>query len=214
MSKIQNSPLKMALTILLRALLMIVTLALLLVIGLCMIANMIFNGPSPAARDLLTMTLLEPSATKWIPAVFMGQELVDQIRAAEDPIAKFEELANEYSEDPGRETNPTGYIYTPGTMVAEFEEAAAGLMPGEISDPVQSDYGFHIILRRDLVAAIREDEARKVEVAREYLDQLLIRKRSASEVVYEEVLKTIDWTNFYKNYIAEVEKLGSGFGAN
>ena len=62
MSKIQNSPLKMALTILLRTLLMIVTLALLLVIGLCMIANMIFNGPSPAARDLLTMTLLEPSA--------------------------------------------------------------------------------------------------------------------------------------------------------
>ena len=144
----------------------------------------------------------------------LATDLVDQIRAAEDPIAKFEELANEYSEDPGRETNPTGYIYTPGTMVAEFEEAAAGLMPGEISDPVQSDYGFHIILRRDLVAAIREDEARKVEVAREYLDQLLIRKRSASEVVYEEVLKTIDWTNFYKNYIAEVEKLGAGFGAN
>ena len=64
------------------------------------------------------------------------------------------------------------------------------------------------------MAAIREDEARKVEVAREYLDQLLIRKRSASEVVYEEVLKTIDWTNFYKNYITEVEKLGAGFGAN
>lgn len=94
----------------------------------------------------------------------LASDLVDQIRAAEDPIAKFEELANEYSEDPGREANPTGYIYTPGTMVAEFEAAASNLLPGEISDPVQSDYGFHIILRRDLIAAIREDEARKVEV--------------------------------------------------
>ena len=141
----------------------------------------------------------------------LATDLVDQIRAAADPIAKFEELANEYSEDPGRESNPTGYIYTPGTMVAEFEEAAAGLMPGEISDPVQSDYGFHIILRRDLVAAIREDEARKVEVAREYLDQQLVRKRSTSEIIYDDVLKTIDWTNFYKTYIAEVDKLNASF---
>ena len=140
----------------------------------------------------------------------LASDLVDQIRAADDPIAKFEELANEYSEDPGREANPTGYIYTPGTMVAEFEATASNLLPGEISDPVQSDYGFHIILRRDLIAAIREDEARKVEVAREYLNQLLVRKRSTSEVVYDDALKNIDWTNFYKTYIAEVDRLNAG----
>lgn len=143
----------------------------------------------------------------------LATDLVDQIRAAEDPIAKFEELADEYSEDPGRETNPTGYIYTAGTMVDEFEATAANLKPGEISDPVQSDYGFHIILRRDLVAAIKEDESRKVEVAREYLNQLLVRKRSTSEIVYDDVLKTVDWTNFYKNYIAEVDKLSAAFNA-
>lgn len=140
----------------------------------------------------------------------LASDLVDQIRAADDPIAKFEELANEYSEDPGREANPTGYIYTPGTMVAEFEATASNLLPGEISDPVQSDYGFHIILRRDLIAAIREDEARKVEVAREYLNQLLVRKRSTSEVVYDDALKNIDWTNFYKTYIAEIDRLNAG----
>lgn len=137
-------------------------------------------------------------------------ELADQIHAADDPIAKFEELAAQYSDDPGRESNPTGYIYTAGTMVAEFEEAAAGLKPGQISEPVQSDYGFHIILRRDLVAAIKEDESRKVDVAREYLDQLLVRKRSASEVTYDECLAQIDWTGFYDKYIAEVDKIAAG----
>lgn len=137
-------------------------------------------------------------------------ELADQIHAADDPIAKFEELAAEYSDDPGREDYPTGYIYTAGTMVAEFEEAAAGLQPGEISEPVQSDYGFHIILRRDLVAAIKEDESKKVEVAQEYLDQLLVRKRSASEVTYDECLSQIDWTGFYDKYIAEVDKIAAG----
>lgn len=136
-----------------------------------------------------------------------ADELVQQIRAAEDPVAKFEELADEYSEDPGRESNPTGYIYTAGSMVPEFEETAAMLKPGEISDPVQSDYGFHIILRRDLVSALKEDESKKVEIAREYLDQQLVRRRSTTEVVYDDCLKTIDWTTFYTAYIAEVEKL-------
>lgn len=137
-------------------------------------------------------------------------ELADQIHTADDPIAKFEELAAQYSDDPGRESHPTGYIYTAGTMVAEFEETASSLLPGEISEPVQSDYGFHIILRRDLVAAIKADESRKVEVAREYLDQLLVRKRSTSEVTYDECLTTINWTGFYDAYIAEIDQLNAG----
>ena len=137
-------------------------------------------------------------------------DLADQIHAADDPIAKFEELAAQYSEDPGRESNPTGYIYTAGTMVDEFEFTAANLSPGEISDPVQSDYGFHIILRRDLNAALKEDESQKVAIAQEYLNQLLVRRRSASEVTYDECLKGVNWTGFYEAYIAEVDQLGAG----
>jgi len=137
-------------------------------------------------------------------------DLVDQIRTADDPVAKFEELADQYGEDPGRESNPTGYIYTPGTMVDEFEAAAANLLPGEISDPVQTDYGFHIILRRDLVAALKEDETKKAEVAREYLNQLLVRKKSASEVTYDECLDSVNWTEFYNAYIAKIDKLSAG----
>lgn len=139
-------------------------------------------------------------------------DLVEQIRAADDPVAKFEELKLEYTEDPGRENNPFGYIYTPGTMVDEFEAAAANLLPGEISDPVQSDYGFHIILRRDLIDALKKDESQKVQVAQEYLDQLLVRKRSASEVTYDECLKSIDWTSFYDTYIAQIDKLNLNIG--
>lgn len=146
---------------------------------------------------------------KMVEKYQIADDLLQQIRAAEDPIAKFEELANEYSEDPGRESNPTGYIYTAGAMVAEFEEAAAMLKPGEISEPIQSDYGWHIILRRDLVEALKADESRKVEVAREYLNQLLVRRRSNSEVIYDDCLKDVDWTTFYKTYVAEVDRLNA-----
>lgn len=63
-----------------RALLSILTAVVLLVVGLCMILNLIFNGPSESARNVLTMSLLEASATKWVPGLFLGSETVDQIQ--------------------------------------------------------------------------------------------------------------------------------------
>ena len=68
-------------TIVLRFLLVFFTLVLLAVMGLCMVCNLIFNGPSESARDVLTMSLLEASATKWVPALFLGQEKVTEIQA-------------------------------------------------------------------------------------------------------------------------------------
>lgn len=51
-----------------------------LVLFLCAVLFVIFRGPSPAARDVLTMSLTEASATKWVPGLFLGDELVAQIR--------------------------------------------------------------------------------------------------------------------------------------
>ena len=62
-----------------RTLISIVTVAGMLLIAACLILNLMFNGPSPAARDVLTMSLKEASATKWIPALFLGKETVSQI---------------------------------------------------------------------------------------------------------------------------------------
>lgn len=136
-----------------------------------------------------------------------AQELLAQLRSADDPAALFDTLADEYSEDPGRESNPTGYIYTEGSMVSEFEDAAKLLQPGEISDLVQSDYGYHIILRRDLLTALREDESKKEDIARAYLDDLLVEKRNATTVTYDEVMDSVDWENYYETYAAKVDEI-------
>lgn len=75
---------------------------------------------------------------------------------AEDVLAKakagqdFDALVKEYGEDPGMESSPDGYTFTKGSMVAEFETASFALQIGEISDLVETTYGWHIIKKYDL----------------------------------------------------------------
>ena len=84
---------KTVLRVLLRTVLCIVVVAGLLFGGLCLILNQVFNGPSPAARDALTMSLLEASGTKWVPGLFLGDDMVEQIKNSGSEL--FEEEAPE-----------------------------------------------------------------------------------------------------------------------
>ena len=81
------------------------------------------------------------------------EALMEELRAIEDPEARveaFKEKMNELSEDPGKETYPDGYTFKPGAMVAEFEDGARALEDYEISDVVETSYGYHIIMRLPL----------------------------------------------------------------
>lgn len=75
-------------------------------------------------------------------------ELATQLkeRLTVDP-GLFDELINEYSEDPAKVNNNGTYPSVQrGQMVAPFEEVAFAMTePGQISDPVKTDYGYHII---------------------------------------------------------------------
>jgi parvulin-like peptidyl-prolyl isomerase len=59
---------------------------------------------------------------------------------------EFAELAREYTDDPGSKQNGGLYeSFTRGKMVPEFDEVSFSLPPGEISDIVETTYGYHII---------------------------------------------------------------------
>lgn len=83
----------------------------------------------------------------------------EDIKAAEEKINKihemaqsgedFAELAREYSEGPsGPEGGDLGY-FKEGQMVTEFNDVAFSMEVGEISKPVQTQFGWHIILLTD-----------------------------------------------------------------
>lgn len=69
-----------------------------------------------------------------------------EVKKKLDEGAKFEDLAKEYSKDPGSAANGGDLgFFGPGKMVPEFEAAAYALDVNEISGPVKSQHGFHII---------------------------------------------------------------------
>lgn len=74
-----------------------------------------------------------------------AQEVEKKLKDGED----FAKLAKEYSQDGSAQSGGDLGYFKSGQMVAEFEEAAQKLKVGEISDPVKTQYGYHIIKLTD-----------------------------------------------------------------
>lgn len=87
--------------------------------------------------------------------------------------ADFAELAKEYSTDEGTKENggELGF-FARGTMVTEFEDVAFTLPVNEISDPVKTDYGYHIIKMEEKKEAKEANfEDSKAEIKETLIDQ-------------------------------------------
>lgn len=73
------------------------------------------------------------------------EEIIAKLKAGED----FAKLADQFSEDPsndmeGKKGGDLGW-FTHGRMLQDFEQVAYKLKPGEISEPVKTMYGYHVI---------------------------------------------------------------------
>ena len=82
-----------------------------------------------------------------------AQGFVDELNGIKDDakrLKRFNELKAEYCQDTGKESYPDGYCFTTGTMVDEFDSTARDLGEYEVSDPVKSSYGYHVIMRLPL----------------------------------------------------------------
>lgn len=135
-------------------------------------------------------------------ALAKAEDLLAQLRAAQEPAALFDELMNEHSED-GRDADgnlaaPDGYTATPGQMVAEFEQTAFSLDFGEISDIVESSYGYHIILRGQVEDL--ESYAESWSVAQ--MDDRLSQWVAEAELEQSEAVSSENLLELYERYCA------------
>ena len=117
------------------------------------------------ASHILFMTIdpntYEPLDDDTVAQKLQQAEAVSaELRAIEDVdarAARFAELKEQYCEDSGKKAYPDGYLFTPGTMVTEFEEGTLALEEYEVSEPILSAYGYHVIMRLPLSAEITMD---------------------------------------------------------
>ena len=121
-----------------RFFLVLFTVIALILVAACLAANLIFNGPSPAARDILTMTLLEPSGTKWIPGLFMDAQTLDSIRMRDDS-----NLKDEFS-------NTSEIVINKDTAISAGTDEWANSPDGIRFESHSGDtYNAHIMIVRD-----------------------------------------------------------------
>jgi peptidyl-prolyl cis-trans isomerase D len=104
-----------------------------------------YEEPPSAALDYVAFPKVA-SSTDEEDIIARLQDLTQAAREGED----FAELAKVYSEDPGAAQGGDLGYFKRGAMVPDFEKAAFALKVGEISDPVKSPFGYHIIKVEDI----------------------------------------------------------------
>jgi peptidyl-prolyl cis-trans isomerase C len=102
-----------------------------------------------------------------------AQAALKRVKAGED----FAKVANEMSKDPGSKGGELGW-FTKERMVPEFADAAFKMQPGQISDPVKSQFGWHIIQ----VEERRQKQFPSLDQVRDQVTRYVVQK-SQSELI-------------------------------
>ena len=142
-----------------------------------------------------------------------AEDLLAQLKAAPDLPAKFDELMNEYSEDGRTEDGalaaPDGYLAGPGDMVSAFETASYAHQPGELSELVETEFGYHIILR--LPTDITAEEMATPEYAQSFrvnaMEDQMDQWMEEADVVRAGALTNLDAIDFYNRLAAYQQAL-------
>ncbi len=159
--------------------------------------------------DLVATAVTDEAVQEAYDAMFEGEELTQEFNAShilveteEEALALIEELEN--GADFGmlarqNSTGPSGPNggqlgwFGPGSMVPAFEEAVLALEVGEISEPVQTEFGWHVITLNE----VRDEERPPLEAVRPQIVAQLQEQAILARI--EELTET-----------AEIDQLGVG----
>jgi peptidyl-prolyl cis-trans isomerase D len=132
------------------------------------VRHILIKTPSPGPDGKVDQNAVDAARAK-------AQDILKQIKAGGD----FAELAKKNSQDPGSadKGGELGWIVK-GQTVPEFEKTAFSQNPGQISDLVQTSYGFHIIQTEEKSTA----GVKPLSEVRASIENLL-KQQKASEVV-------------------------------
>lgn len=112
-----------------------------------------------------------------------AKAVLEEARQGKD----FAALARKYSEGPTKAKGGDLGYFSAGKMVKPFEDAAFKLKKGEISDPVRTRFGYHLIKVED----IKEERTKPLEEVRQKIVETLTNNRSA-DLAHEKGMSLVD----------------------
>ncbi|SDN37315.1 foldase protein PrsA [Fictibacillus solisalsi] len=115
------------------------------------------------------------------------KKTADEVKAKLDKGGDFKKLAEQYSKDPGSKTKggELGY-FGKGQMVPEFDKVAFKLKPGQVSDPIKTQFGYHIIKVEDKKTNKFEDKKKQIK------EELQQQKAKSTDEVISKLQKDAD----------------------
>lgn len=134
-----------------------------------------------ASHILIRMDAQTPEAEA------QAQAKLSEVQQALSEGQAFAELAKQYSQDPGsaKQGGALG-LFQQGMMVPEFDEAVFSMKVDEVSEPVKTDFGYHLIKLEKVVAKLQKPFADvKADVEAQYRSQ-------AAEKMYFEQLEQLN----------------------
>jgi len=131
-------------------------------------------GEWKARHILISASPEEATRAELETAEKKAQELLTKIRAGES----FEEIAKQFSNDPpsAKKGGELGW-FGPGRMVKPFEDAVKAMKIGDVSEPVKSQFGFHIIKLEDIKPGV----TRPFSEVREQLEKQLQQEQAEEQ---------------------------------
>jgi peptidyl-prolyl cis-trans isomerase C len=106
-----------------------------------------FEQPEQVRAAHILLGTLDPETRQPLPEEKrlakrkQAEEVLKRVKAGED----FAKLAMEFSEDPGSREKGGEYTFARGQMVPQFESTAFSQAPNQVSDLVETQFGYHII---------------------------------------------------------------------
>lgn len=103
----------------------------------------------------------------------IAEDILKRAKAGED----FAKLAKEYSDDPGSKDKGGEYTFPRGQMMPAFEAAAFSLNTNQVSDIVETPYGYHIIKLYEKIPAKKIELDEVKDDIKEYLGNQQVQKQ-------------------------------------
>ena len=156
------------------------------------VEDKIVLDPAEVAKTVSNITSNAAAAAK---TAADAEKKIKELKAQLDKVspkelpAKFAELAKKESGCPSKEKGGDLGEFAKGQMVPEFEKVAFSMEPGKVSDPVKTQFGWHLILVTKKIPAVKAEGDKPASPEKVQASHILLKAPAAQPVPTKEAVE-------------------------